>query len=266
MRQTHRVRQALHYLSLAGLKVRQFLDQICELTFLCTSQSDMMKNAQRGVNWQWNVWFFILYRPDYCPLNDLIKQLQQNMIRAGRCYEEFEEAAAEAIRTCTSAAEECKRKEREVRRRKEATKVVGTGLTAVGTVIAGTMGYFVAGPVGSYAMGVMAGKGGAYFTCEIVQDLEQSQRTFKHPGQQFEVMLQSSFAIKEEVAGIKTHLENVSGALDNVTLHKNDGQSVLSVKITLNGLSDVSESTYQASKTCSHDLAIRLDQLSRSIA
>ena len=206
----------------------------------------MMKNAQRGVNWQWNFWFFILYRSNYCPLNDLIKQLQQNMLRAGRCYEEFEEAAAEAIRTCTSAAEECKHKEREVRRRKEATKVVGTGLTAVGTVVAGTMGCFVAGPVGEFAMGVMVGGGGACLTHKIVRDLEQSRRTFKLIGQQFEVMLQSSFSIKEEVAGIKIHLENISGALDNVTLHKNDGQSVLSVRIALNGLSDVSESTYQA--------------------
>ena len=82
------------------------------------------------------------------------------MLRAGRCYEEFEEAAELAIRTCTTAAEECRRKEREVRRRKEATKVVGTGLTAIGTVVASTMGYLVAGPVGSFAMGVMAGGGG----------------------------------------------------------------------------------------------------------
>ena len=126
VRQTHQIRQALHDLSLAATKARQFLDQVCALTFLCTSQSDMMKNAQRGVNWHWNFWFFILYQPDYCPLNDLIKQLQQNMLRAGRCYEEFEEAAELAIRTCTTAAEECRHKEREVRRRKEATKVVGT--------------------------------------------------------------------------------------------------------------------------------------------
>ena len=133
----------------------------------------------RGVNWQWNFWFFILYRPDYCPLNDLIKQLKQNMLRAGRCYEEFEEAAVVAIRTCTTAAEECKRKEREVRRRKEATKVVGLGLTAIGTVVASTMGYLVAGPVGSFAIGVMARGGGVYFTYKIAQDLEQSWRAFK---------------------------------------------------------------------------------------
>ena len=48
VRQTHQIRQTLHDLSLAATKARLFLDQVCALTFLCTSQSDMMKNAQRS--------------------------------------------------------------------------------------------------------------------------------------------------------------------------------------------------------------------------
>ena len=97
VRRTLQVHQALHDLTVAAEMAKRFIDQVGELTFHCSIRSDMMKNAQRGANRHQNLCFRTTYRPDYRPLNDLINQLQQGMLRAGNRYKEFEEASDEAI-------------------------------------------------------------------------------------------------------------------------------------------------------------------------
>ena len=93
-------------------RAKKFLDQVCEPTFQCCPQSEMMDSAQGGVNRQWNLCFRTFYRPHYRPLNDLIDQLQRSMNRAGEYYEEFVDACNQAIQTCVTAVEVCKHEER----------------------------------------------------------------------------------------------------------------------------------------------------------
>ena len=62
------IRRTEDDLFLAGEKAKRFLHQVGELTSLCRSQSQMMRNAQRG-----------LERQDYHPFNDLVEQLRQGL-------------------------------------------------------------------------------------------------------------------------------------------------------------------------------------------
>ena len=137
MRHTIQIRRTQDDLFLAGEKAKWFLHQVDELTSLCSSRSQIMRNAQRG-----------LERQDYHPFNDPIEQLRQGLVRAGRCYRGFEEACEAVIQTCTEGVEECNHKAGEARKRKETTKVVGTGLTTAGAVLAGVVGFSMGGPPG----------------------------------------------------------------------------------------------------------------------
>ena len=160
VRQTIQIRRTQDDLFLAGEKAKRFLHQVYELTSLCSSRSQMMRNAQRG-----------LERQDYRPFNDLIEQLRQGLVRAGRCYREFEEACEAVIQTCTEEVEECNHKAREARKRIETTKVVGTGLTTAGAVLAGVVGFSMGGPTGFaiFMMSMIAVGGGAYYTYNQVR-------------------------------------------------------------------------------------------------
>ena len=101
-------------------------------------------------------------------------------------YRGFEEACEAVIQTCTEEVEECNRKAREARNRKETTKVVHGHRIDHSRVhpIAGVVGFSVGGPLGFviFMMSMIAVGGGAYFTYSQVCDLQQSKETHENIG------------------------------------------------------------------------------------
>ena len=92
--------------------------------------------------------------------------------------------------------------------------------------------------------------------------MQQSKEIFENIGQQVDIIA----VIKEEIKSVKTHLENTSDALDNVTLLNLDAESIPSIEIALNRMSVISETAYQTSRTCHHRLNVTIDEYCRDIA
>lgn len=250
----YRLRTARHNLRIAVQKANRFLDQVHEVSFYCSSESELMKAAREGVASEWNFWITKIYTPDFRPLNDLINQLTQNVSKAETYYLEFEEACDVVISTCTEAAEICKRKMKDTRDKKVATKM--TGGTLVLTSIA--TGILFPGLATTAVIGVV---GGTALTVCLVGKLEESERAFRCIMGQFESLLCTSHSIKEEVSTIETALVHVSGLLDSVILHRNNHQSIVSVRCSLGRLSEIGSQAHQRVSSCSRSVQSKINEL-----
>ena len=255
VRYFYRLQTARHNLKIAVQKANQFLDQVHEVSFHCSAESELMKAARAGVASEWNFWIAKFYTPDFHPLSDLIDLLTQNVSKAETYYVEFEEACDVVISTCTEAAEICKRKIRETQSKKETTKMVG-GAAVVASTLAGI---FIPG-VGAATTAVVA-VGGAAVTAYLVHELEQSEKAFRGINRQFESLLCTSHSIKEEVSNVETALVHVSGLLDSVILHRNNHKSIVSVRHSLGRLNEIGSQVHKRVSRCSRSLESKISEL-----
>ena len=249
VRHIYQLPAARHSLKTAVQKAQRFMDQVCEITFLCSAESELLLSARTGVNSEWNLWIMKIYRPNLGPLSDLIKQLTYIVPKAESFYLEFEEACDAVITTCSEAAEVCKHTAKKTRVKKEAAKMVG-GVTAFASVAAGIL-----------APGVAVGAGAAAFTVYLVRELEESAATFRNIGTQFDSLLDTSYGIKEEVNTVYTGLVSISGLLDSLVLHRNNHQSIVSVRESLERMNEVGSRVQTTVLSCSRSLQTKADEL-----
>ena len=256
VRHIYQLPAARHSLKTAVQKAQRFMDQVYEITFHCSAESELLLSARTGVNSEWNLWIMKIYRPNLGPLSDLIKQLTYIVSKAELFYLEFEEACDAVITTCSEAAEVCKHTAKKTRVKKEAAKMVG-GVTAFASVAAGIL----APGVAPLATGVAVGAGAAAFTVYLVRELEESAATFRNIGTQFDSLLDTSYGIKEEVNTVYTGLVSISGLLDSLVLHSNNHQSIVSVRESLERLNEVGSRIQTTVSSCSRSLQTKADEL-----
>ena len=255
VRHFYRLQTACHNLKMAVQKANRFLDQVHEISFHCSAESELMRAAKAGVAAEWNLWIAKFYTPDFRALNDLIDQLTHNMSNAECYYIEFEEACNVVISTCTEAAEMCGREVKEARNRKETTKMIG-GAVTVTSIVAGTLIPGI-GALAAFGTGGAVAAGTVYLVCE----LEQSERAFRSIRRQFDSLLGTAHSIKEEVNSVETVLVNVSGLLDSVILHRNNHKSIISVRVSLHRLNDIGSRVHQTVSSCCRSLQSKVNEL-----
>ena len=249
VRLSYTLQTARHNLRIAVQKANRFLEQVHEISFHCSAESELMRAAKAGVAAE-------IYTPDLHPLSDLVDQLTQNIAMARTYYIEFEEACNDVISTCVEAAQMCGLEVKRAGDNWVATVMIGAAVVTV-SIVAGILfpGFGAAVVVGAVGGGAIAT---AWY---LVHELNHSKGEFRRIQTQFDSLLGTAHSIKEEVNSVETVLVNVSGLLDSVILHQNNHESIVSVRVSLHRLSTTGSQIQQTVSSCRRSLQSKVNEL-----
>ena len=233
IKRIYQVKTALHDLKLAVTCAYAFLDKVDDVFHYC--QSDSMNAARRGLKPS---------SPNLTPLRHLMGLLMKSLTRAETKYLELVGACETASHSCREAAEICARKERESRKKKWTTGVLGTAST-----IALVAGAATVPPLAASVIIGAVGIGTGVATYTVYNDYKKSEASFRRMWAEFDSLLEYAHDLHEEMAVVHVSLENIATQLDSIDHCIRKRTNVVMIKGALKHLNAVcTDSYYSTSK------------------
>ena len=249
VKRSSQLKRALHNLKTTAVqKANRFLDQVREISFHCSAESELMIAAGEGLNSGISLGIKFS-RPKFHPLNDLVNQLKQNMSMAESHYKEFKDDCGAVITCCKEAVEICKCKAKEATDGKEIAKQIRT-VAVITSIAVGVVGAFTFGFGLVVVSSAVAGVGAVAVTTYFVSEMEESEKAFSSIGTQFDSLLDASHAIKKELNSVEMDRVRVSALLDSLIFCRNNHNPVESVQVALRHLSHFGSNIHQTVSNC----------------
>ena len=252
VKRSSQLKRALHNLKTTAVqKANRFLDQVREISFHCSAESELMIAAGERLK---------IPTPNFHPLNDLVNQLKQSLSMAESHYKEFKDDCGAVITCCTEAAEICKCKAKEATDGKETAKQIRT-VAVITSIAVGVVGAFTFGFGLVVVSSAVAGVGAVAVTIYFVHEMEESKKAFRSIGTQFDSLLDASHTIREELNSVEMHRVRMSALLDNLILCRSNHDCVESIQVALRHLSQVGSNIHQTVSSCRQCIESRVHTL-----
>ena len=190
--------------------------------------------------------------------------MEEKLERCERSYLDFVEACQTASTSCTKAACVCAQKANEAGRKRSTSLIGGTATgIAVGTAAVGLTA--ATGGLGGIVLGAVAGTAGvataAGVTYSIASQCTRIEDSFRSLQGDFDSLLKFAHDLEEEMAQVRTILQNVATQIDSITYCITESSSVKLVQDALIRLNDASREASVTTSKCKEDVEGKIQEL-----